>query len=80
MNDNTLEVRTASREMAEGNRMILSEVHHLQDTTLVIKDSMEEISSSAREMDETKNALSDISSEVSKSTRQIGEEIDQFKV
>ncbi len=80
MNDNTLEVKTASKEMSEGNKMILIEVHHLQDTTLLIKDSMEEISNGAKEMDKNKDDLAEVSNSITKSTKQIGEEILLFMV
>ena len=66
--------------MKEGNQMILGEVQNLQNTTLVIKDSMQEMSAGAKSMNQTSAALSEISSQVSDSIKKIGEEIDQFTV
>ena len=76
---NTFEVKNASHEMKEGNQMILGEVQNLQNTTLVIKDSMQEMSAGAKSMNQTSAALSEISSQVSDSIKKIGEEIDQFR-
>ena len=60
--------------------MILGEVQNLQNTTLIIKDSMQEMSAGAKSMNQTSAALSEISSQVSDSIKKIGEEIDQFTV
>ena len=79
MNDNTFEVKTASHEMKEGNQMILSEVQNLQNTTLVIKESMQEMSAGAKSMNQTSAALSEISTQVADSITKIGQEIDLFK-
>ena len=55
-------------------------IHNLQDTTTVIKESMQEMSAGAKDMNGTSAALSDISSKVHYSIQKIGKEIDQFRV
>ena len=80
MNDNTSEVRAASHEMAEGNKSILVEIDQLRNTTGVIRDSMDKISSSAGDIKETSNALSEIANSVEAAVGQIGGQIDLFKV
>ena len=80
MNDSTEEVRAASVEMSNGNKMILQEVQHLQAATLEMKGSMDEMSSGARKINETGAALADISSQVQEAIGKIGTQIDLFKV
>lgn len=80
MNDNTSEVRSASHEMSEGNRTILTEIQNLQTATGVIKDGMTEMTIGAEEMNKTSGHLSEISGKVNDSINRIGMQIDQFKV
>ena len=77
MNDSTSEVRTASHEMAEGNRLILEEIHNLQASTGVIKDSVTEMSGGAEEIGRTGKRLSDLSAKMRGAVKTIGNEIDQ---
>ncbi len=56
-----IEVKTASKEMAEGNKVILEEVRVLQDTTGEMKSSMEEMSDGALKINETEQSLELIS-------------------
>ena len=80
MNDSTIEVRNASSEMAEGNKMILREVQLLQNSSMSMAQSMEEMAIGARKINETGSALSGIAGKMSESISDIGSQIDQFKV
>ena len=80
MNNSTSEVHSASSEMAEGNRHILSEIQKLQDATETIKGSIEEMHIGAERINETGADLSTISGKVANNIKQIGSEIDLFKV
>ena len=80
MNNSTSEVRAASREMAEGNKSILAEVTMLQDATIAMKTSMEEMAVGADKINSTGAALTEISGNIEQSISEIGEQVDQFKV
>jgi methyl-accepting chemotaxis protein len=80
MNDSTGEVRTASAEMSEGNKMILKEVQLLQDATVSMTQGMDEMSIGAKKINETGSALHGIAGKMNESIAEIGEQIDQFKV
>ena len=80
MNESTVEVQTASREMADSNHNVLSEVEVLKETSLQMRQSMEEMSIGAGKINETGSELSDISSKLKNSIKEIGNEIDLFKV
>ncbi|MBP5283563.1 MAG: methyl-accepting chemotaxis protein, partial [Treponema sp.] len=67
-------------EMQEGNKMILSEVHHLQDVTISMKSSMDEMSVGARKINETGVVLTEVATKVRDSIDRIGEQIDEFRV
>jgi methyl-accepting chemotaxis protein len=60
--------------------MILSEVTNLQNATMAMNESMEEMSVGARKINETGATLSDISGKVKDSINQIGEQVDKFRV
>ncbi len=80
MNDSTIEVRNASKEMSEGNKAILDEIKNLQDSTSVMSGSMEEMSIGATKINESGVALTEISKKVHKSIGEMGSQIDKFKV
>ena len=80
MNDSTGQVRTASSEMAEGNKMILKEVQLLQHATHEMTTGMNEMSIGAKKINETGSALNEISSKMNESIAEIGGQIGQFKV
>ena len=80
MSDSTSEVKNASQEMAAGNQTILSEVSVLQENSAKINQSVQEMDSSARQVNDTKNTLSSLSSQMTSAIAEIGHEIDQFKV
>ena len=80
MNDSTQEVKVASEEMKEGNKLILSEVQLLQDVTISMKQSMDEMLGGARKINETGMALKEVSDRMGMSIGKIGKQIDEFKV
>ena len=80
MNDSTLEVRTASQEMSQGNQAILAEIRQLQNATFAIKESMEIISSTTEKITETGESLDKITKIMYDSILEIGNQVDQFKV
>lgn len=80
MNNSTSEVHSASSEMTESNKHILSEIQKLQDATETMKGSIEEMHTGAEKINETGAALSTISGKVAENIKQIGSEIDLFKV
>ena len=80
MNDSTVEVRNASTEMSEGNKLILKEVQILQNAAMAMSQSMEEMAIGARKINETGAALSDVSNQINGSIAKIGEQVDKFKV
>ena len=80
MQDSTLEVKNASAEMEEGNKMILKEVQALQDASMNMTQSMEEMSIGAKNINETGAALSEVSDQINHSIDKIGVQVDQFKV
>ena len=80
MNDSTLEVRTASKEMSEGNQAILTEIRQLQTATFAIKESMDIISSTTEKITETGQSLDKITKIMYDSILEIGNQVDQFKV
>lgn len=80
MNDSTIEVRNASREMSEGNKAILEEVRNLQDATSVMSGSMEEMGIGATKINESGVALTDICKKTHESIDRMNNHIDKFKV
>ena len=80
MNNSTSEVHSASSEMTESNKHILSEIQKLQDATETMKGSIEEMHTGAEKINETGAALYTISGKVAENIKQIGSEIDLFKV
>ena len=80
MNNSTSEVKSASQEMTEGNKQILSEIEKLQNATDMLKDSIKEMQVGAQRINETGAALSEISGKVGRNIKEIGDEVDLFKV
>ncbi|MFA6937765.1 MAG: methyl-accepting chemotaxis protein, partial [Treponema sp.] len=70
----------ASKEMSDGNKAILEEIKILQDATVLIRDSMNEMSIGAKGINQTGVNLTEISKKMEKSIEQISGEIDLFKV
>ena len=79
MNDSTEEVRSASVEMANGNRMILEEVHHLQSASVAMKDGMDEMSTGAKKINDTGANLAEMSRQITSAIEKIGSQIDLFR-
>ena len=74
------EIKKASDEMQEGNKLILSEVQQLQDVTTNMKSSMDEMAIGAQKINETGAVLTEVSDRVKDSIIKIGNQIDEFKV
>jgi methyl-accepting chemotaxis protein len=64
--------------MMEGNKAILEEVKILQDATVVMQDSMKEMSAGATKINETGEALRGIAEQMNSAINEIGKQIDQF--
>ena len=56
----------------QGNKIILKQVQQLQNSTLSMRECMEEMTNSARKITETGNTLGDVSGNVRKSIEEIG--------
>ena len=80
MNDSTQEVKVALNEMSAGNKAILQEIKNLQNATLIMKDSVSEMSIGARRINATGATLSNVAEEMSNSIDKIGNQIVLFKV
>ena len=80
MNNSTLEVRSASKEMSLGNQSILAEIKELQDITSAIESSMEFMTETTEKLNETGLALNEITKTMNSSIEEIGSQVDQFKV
>ena len=80
MNDSTVEVHTASKDMSVKSNVIMQEMKTLQESSAAMKDGMEKMADGARKIHETGVSLDDISSDVKNSIVKIGEQIDLFKV
>ncbi len=80
MNDSTIEVKTASVEMSQGNKAILEEVQNLQNATGIMQTSVEEMTFGAKKIKETGLELREISDKMKSSIEDIGGQIDKFKV
>ena len=80
MNDTTSEVKSSSVEMRDGNQLILQAVQQLQESSLNINRSMDDMETGAQKISETGNALVDISSKLKEAINGIGYQINQFHV
>jgi methyl-accepting chemotaxis protein len=80
MNDSTIEVKTASVEMSQGNKATLDEAKNHQDATGIMQTSVDEMSHGAKRIEETGSSLRDISEKLKSSIDEIGTQIDKFKV
>ncbi len=79
MDDNTEEVRTASKEMSVGSNEMQKEIQQLEDATKLIKQSIQNMSTEASEISKTSTTLSDISLTMNHSIATIENQIDQFQ-
>ena len=66
--------------MAEGNKAILEEMQNLQSSSLVMKDTMNQMAAGARKINDTGTALSGVSDKIQTSIDKISAQIDQFRV
>ncbi|MBP5706940.1 MAG: methyl-accepting chemotaxis protein, partial [Spirochaetales bacterium] len=80
MNDSTVEVRNAGREMTEGNKAILKNMERLQESTAVMQTDIKDMKAEADRIKEAEIDLSKLSEAVAKNIDKIGNQIDQFVV
>ncbi len=80
MNENSHQVREASKDMANKNEIILEEVKKLQTSTESINQAMNEMSAGATKISETSESLAENSTAVENSIKKIGTQINLFKV
>ena len=80
MNDSTMEVRDAGKEMSAGNQAILEEIQRLENNATNMSQCMESMTNSAEKIRENGNVLGTISGKLRTTIDTIGEQIDQFKV
>ena len=80
MNDSTLEVRNAGREMSVGNQTILKEIKNLEDNTSFMNQYVNEMTRNAERINENGSVLGKISGRLKNSIDSIGNQIDQFKI
>lgn len=73
------QIRAAMEEQQVGSQLILDEIHNLQESTGVIKNSVSEMSDGAEEIRKTGSRLAEIASQMEESVMAIGNEIDLFK-
>lgn len=80
MNDSTSEVRIASIEMSEGNKLILVQVIKLQQIAEDMQASMVNMSCGVERINNTGLALTKISDDMNNSINDIGNQVDLFKI
>ena len=79
MNDSTVNVQKASKEMASRNERIMNEMNSLRSLTSNMKTGMDEMALGAKKINETGITLSEISKDVQNAITNIGNQIDRFK-
>ena len=80
MNNNTTDVRNASKRMSIGNQSILEEINHLQKITGEMQKCMALITEQTSKIKNSGNELNDITPKLIDSIDEISSQIDQFKV
>ncbi len=80
MNDSTVDVQQSSKNMEVQKENVLKEMDVLNNSTSLMKNSMEEISIGAKAINDTGAALSEISEQVQDAIGKIGDQIDLFTV
>jgi methyl-accepting chemotaxis protein len=80
MNNSTMEVRTASAEMTEGNKLILHEIQKIQVAADQMDENMNYMNNESQKILEKAQNLSDINELMEGTIRDIAVRIEQFKV
>ena len=80
MNESSLEVQNASKEMSQDSRIIMEEIGRLQTETANMKQGMSEMSASASKINSVGTSLSEISKLMEDSITRMGMQVDQFKI
>ena len=80
MNNSSSEVSVASKQMAEGNQLILEQVKKLKISADRMQSFMNLMDENTKHIDKSSSELIDISTKVGEAINQIGSQIDQFEV
>ena len=80
MNSSQSDVHSASKDMEVKNSTVLREMHSLRESSALMQEGMDEMSSGAKNVDESGGKLLDISKDVHGAIGKIGSQIDLFKV
>ena len=80
MNNNTSQVREASRKMSEENQSVIAEIKNLQEVTSSMQNCMSMITDGTSKINEAGDELNSITPKLIASIDEISNQIDQFKV
>ena len=80
MNNNTSQVREASKKMSEENQSVLAEIKNLQEVTASMQECMTLITDGTSKINESGDKLNSVTPELIASIDEISSQIDQFKV
>ena len=80
MNNNTSEVCEASKQMTEGNKVILNQIKNLQEITEQRQSCMSLITTGTSKISELGNELDNVTPKLMDSIDEISNQIDEFKV
>lgn len=80
MNNNTSQVREASRKMSEENQSVLAEIKNLQEVTASMQECMTLITDGTSKINQSGDELNSVTPKLIASIDEISNQIDQFKV
>ncbi len=73
-------VKNAAKKMSGENKSILAEIKTLQDSTLVMRNGMSEMTLGADKIKKSGSDLSSLSEQMENAIQMIGQQVDRFKV
>ena len=80
MNNNTSQVREASKKMSEENQSVLAEIKNLQEVTASMQECMTLITDGTSKINQSGDELNSVTPKLIASIDEISNQIDQFKV
>ena len=80
MNRSTSEVSSSAQEMIEGNKLIFKNIADLQESSDVMKTTMDGMTAGVKKINESGSDLSSITAKMKSSIDEIGGQINQFTV
>ena len=80
MNRSTSEVSSSAQKMIEGNKLIFKNIADLQESSGVMKTTMDEMTAGVKKINESGSDLSSITAKMKNSINDIGSQIGQFTV